>query len=197
MIRYYASIATIKTTEGLLPQSLYRADNDCVEGRELLNNPLRREMMKEPLWQFMTASGDKGTFLSECSRGAHDRWVQLSNKAIAAAKSPPMSIATHWSPDITDEGSFRKSLPHTDPIEAARIWLRHEVDACESHGRAILTDTHQIPLVGYVIDPAGPGPEDCRDEAAFWQPGEDWYRPTNETRTVEVSLAFRLIERAT
>ena len=93
MIRYYASIATIKTTEGLLPQSLYRADNDCVEGRELLSDPLRREVMKEPFWRFMAASGDKGTFLSECSRGVYDRWVQLSNKAIAEAKSPPVKNA--------------------------------------------------------------------------------------------------------
>ena len=34
----------------------------------------------------------------------------------------------------------------------------------------------------------------CGDEAEFWQPGEDWYTPTDETRTVEVFLSFRLIE---
>jgi len=132
MIRYYASIATIKTTEGLLPQSLYRADNDCVEGHDLLSDPLRREAMKEPFWRFMATSGDKGTLLSECSRGACDRWIQLSNKAIAAAKSPPVKNAKIAKPgEVWEEAG---DLYHVIPPLVGEVWMLNIRNGCWRYG---------------------------------------------------------------
>lgn len=91
MIRHYTSIITVKTTEGDLPQSLYRVDNDCAEGLELLCDPLCRKRIEEPLWRFLSVLKENG--LTECSRDIHDTWSRMWDKAIATAKTPPVKIA--------------------------------------------------------------------------------------------------------
>jgi len=106
-----------------------------------------------------------------------------------------MNPATHWSPDITDEGSFRESFPHTDPMAAAKEWISQQIHLGELDDRAILTGKCRITLVGYVNDPNAPTQVYRGEDGEYFeQPGEDWYAPTGETRTVEVSLAFRLVE---
>ena len=104
--------------------------------------------------------------------------------------------ATHWSPCKADGIGFMESLPHSDQIEAATIWIRHEMDQGELDAKEIVDGKYIIKLMGYKSDQYGP----ARDERALlmegaedWEDGENWFVPTGETMTLAVSLSFRLV----
>ncbi len=108
-----------------------------------------------------------------------------------------MTTATHWSADLSDSSNFREAMPHTDPIYAAKDWIAQEINHDDGlDARAILAGQYVVELVGFVNAPSGPTEAErisCFD-AEYWAPGQCWFIPTGETRTVEVSLAFKLVE---
>ena len=278
MIRHYASTATVKTTEGDLPKELYTAHDDGVHGLELLSGPLRYRGTADTFWRFTALAGQAEIGLNECPMVLHTRWLQLWDKAIAAAKTPPakiaklgevweyvggpgtfpnglfyvasrsalvphamlymdtgtllllsvgaqvkdgiqlespndwtchgrladlirgqvMTTATHWTYSVDLGGGFEEGHPMEDPIAAARAYLDMEdMDACrEIRELVFIQNAVHVKLVGMANDPCGPTEEELEGDFAseLWNPGATWYRKTGETRTVEVSLAFRLVE---
>ena len=110
-----------------------------------------------------------------------------------------MTTATHWNdrPDLGD--SFNEGWPMEDPAAAARDFLgQYESDwqAWDLMCAMLAKKPAHVTLHGMVNDPHGPTQDEMEHDlaSAFWKPGDIWYRPTGDTRTVEVSLSFKLVE---
>jgi len=93
MIRYYASVHSVPTTEGALPSALYIAGDTSVHGWELNPGPLRCVQMNAPLWRLMVDTEHKEARLHECSLSTYTEWRHLWDAAIQTAKTPPAKIA--------------------------------------------------------------------------------------------------------
>ena len=109
-----------------------------------------------------------------------------------------MTTATHWNYNLAIGDGLDEGWPMEDPIAAARAYLAiwEAPGIYDIRDLIFIKDAAHVILHGMTNDPSGPTESEREGDyaATFWTPGSTWYRQTGETRTVGVSLAFKLVE---